>query len=297
MAIAALALAVNFTCSLNPIPKNLDPESQEFYSKVRYIITKEERKSFLQLAPSDRAQFIRDFWERRDPTPGTEKNEFKEEYFSRIEEADRLFKEGSTPGWLQDRGEIYITLGPPDNRETYPRGIDFYGKPEEIWWYGFFPIIFIDENWSGNYKLTALSARHISEITLAKAAEKERGKGRAAENMQGFDFEISVEKGAGPPGIVLKVPYKSIWFKSEGDMFRTTLEVGLTMTRATGGPPWETTKEFDISVPRAEALKRFEQTYEMRIAADLAAGSYKLVAVITNRTGNFQSRKSLDVKI
>ena len=298
VAVAVLVVAAIVACSHHSAPKDFDEESREFYSKVRYIITKEERQSFLRLKPSERAQFIKEFWERRDPTPGTDVNEFKEQYFRRIEEANRLFKEGSTPGWLQDRGEIYITLGPPDHRETYPRGASFYGKPEETWWYGFFPIVFVDDNLSGNYRLTPLGARHIAEIATARAAEKERRDGRWAGAASGFDFEASVVRTDGTPVILLRVPYKAIWFRAEGDAFRTTLEAGLTATDRDGTAVWETTKEFDISVSRAEGLRLFEQTYEMRIEADgLAAGAYRLTVVITNRTGKVRSEKSLDIEI
>ena len=81
---------------------------------VVYIISAEERSAFLQLKTDDeRSQFVEEFWWRRDPTPATEENEFKQEHYRRIEYANRSF--GSiTPGWKTDRGRIYITLGPPD---------------------------------------------------------------------------------------------------------------------------------------------------------------------------------------
>ncbi len=54
------------------------------------------------------------------PNPYTEENEFKEQYFNRIEGANRLFMEVGSAGWLQDRGRIHILLGPPDQKEIYP---------------------------------------------------------------------------------------------------------------------------------------------------------------------------------
>ena len=52
---------------------------------VAYIITEEERAKFLSLTTDDeRERFAEQFWMRRDPTPGTEANEFKEEYYRRI---------------------------------------------------------------------------------------------------------------------------------------------------------------------------------------------------------------------
>jgi GWxTD domain-containing protein len=293
----ALVLLASLSCSRFPEPKNLDPESRDFFSKVRYIISKEERESFLRLPAADRPQFIKEFWERRDPTPGTPLNEFKEEYFQRIETATRLFKEGSTPGWLQDRGRVYITLGPPDNRETYPRGVDFYGKPTEIWWYGSFPIVFIDDNWSGNYQMTALGAQHIAEITRAQKAERQRGDGKSYQAPPSVDFDIAVEKADGRTVFAITVPYKVIWFKAEGDLFKTTLEAALSVKNAEGQTVWETKKSYALSATKAEGLELFEKNYEIRIEAEIPAGAYKLTVELSNTTGGGRSKRSLDIEI
>lgn len=293
----ALALLASLSCSRFPEPKNLDPESRDFFSKVRYIISKEERESFLRLPAADRPQFIKEFWERRDPTPGTPLNEFKEEYFQRIETATRLFKEGSTPGWLQDRGRVYITLGPPDNRETYPRGVDFYGKPTEIWWYGSFPIVFVDDNWSGNYQMTALGAQHIAEITRAQKAERQRSDGRSYQAPPSVDFDVAVGKSDGLTVFTITVPYKAIWFKAEGDLFKTTLEAVLAVKDAEGKTVWETKKSYDLSATKAEGLKLFEENYEIRVEAQIRAGAYKLTVELSNTTGGGRNKRSLDIEI
>jgi GWxTD domain-containing protein len=293
---AAVALAAIMACDCfrPPIPKGLDAESAEFLSQVRYIITKEERKSFVRLDPADREGFMTAFWERRDPTPGTERNEFQEDYLRRIDEANLLFKQGSTPGWLQDRGEVYVTLGRPDHRETYPRGIDFYGKPEEIWWYGFFPVVFIDENWTGNYRLTALSAYQIAEITKARAEEKDRRDGDALQGPPELDFELTVEKTEEASRIVIKIPYKAIWLEAADDEFFTVLDVRLIASDRDGATVWEAQKDFQVKAAGAEALKLIDQTYEMRIEADLPSSAMRLTAEVANRTGNSRGRKSLE---
>lgn len=231
-------------CFLSPIPKSLDAEGAAFLSQVRYIITKEERKSFIRLPPTDRPPFIKVFWERRDPTPGTQRNEFQEDYLRRIDEANLLFKQGSTPGWLQDRGEVYITLGQPDHRETYPRGVDFYGKPQEIWWYGFFPVVFIDENWSGNYRLTALSAYNIAEIAKARAEEMDRRLGGARQEPSGLDFELTVGRTEAGSQIVIMIPYKMLWLKAVDEEFFTRLDVSLAASDGKGTTVWEAHKDF-----------------------------------------------------
>jgi len=297
IALAAFGLLVSSSCSRYPEPKNLDPESREFYSKVRYIITKEERASFLRLNPDERPAFIKEFWERRDPTPGTEINEFKDRYFQRIDEANRLFKEGSTPGWLQDRGRIYITIGPPDNRETYPRGVDFYGFPQEVWWYGFFPVVFIDEDWSGNYRLTPLGAQHISEMTRAQREEQKMARGEQPERRPVIEYEIGMEKAGAKTIFIINIPYKAIWFKAEDENFKTTLEVNLTVMGEDDKTVWNTKRDFDISVSRAEGLELFEKTYEMRFEAEIAPGSYKLLSELINKTGGGRSQKTLDIEI
>jgi GWxTD domain-containing protein len=97
---------------------------------VVYIITPEERQAFLQLSnDEERDQFIEAFWQRRDPTPDTEENEYKEEHYRRIAYANEHFAAG-IPGWKTDRGRIYITFGPPDEIDAHPSG-GSYERPME----------------------------------------------------------------------------------------------------------------------------------------------------------------------
>jgi GWxTD domain-containing protein len=117
--------------------------SQELPSKyqrwldedVRWIITPEERAAFIKLPDNEeRDQFVKGFWDRRNPTPGTAENKFKEEYYRRIAYANAHFA-ASIPGWKTDRGPIYIMYGPPDEIDSYPLGGDNSAKPKEIWRY------------------------------------------------------------------------------------------------------------------------------------------------------------------
>jgi len=89
---------------------------------VSYIITDEERAAFRQLSnDEERDNFIEAFWQRRDPTPDTEENEFKEEHYQRIAYANEHFAAG-VPGWKTDRGRIYIVFGKADEVESHPSG-------------------------------------------------------------------------------------------------------------------------------------------------------------------------------
>src|SRR5580658_10088995 len=97
---------------------------------VRWIITDEERSAFMQLSnDEERDQCIEAFWQRRDPTPDTEENEFKEEHYRRIAYANEHFAAG-VPGWKTDRGRMYIVFGPADEIDSHPSG-GTYERPME----------------------------------------------------------------------------------------------------------------------------------------------------------------------
>ncbi len=89
---------------------------------VRWIITPAELEAFNRLSnDEERDAFVENFWLRRDPTPDTEENEFKEEHYRRIAYSNEHFAAGSQ-GSLTDRGHIYIAWGPPDEIESHPSG-------------------------------------------------------------------------------------------------------------------------------------------------------------------------------
>jgi GWxTD domain-containing protein len=113
--------------------KSLKQELSKTYKKwldedVAYIITDEERAAFKQLSnDTERDNFIEAFWARRDPTPDTPDNEYKEEHYRRIEYANEHYAAG-IPGWKTDRGRMYIKYGPPDEVESHPSG-GMYERP------------------------------------------------------------------------------------------------------------------------------------------------------------------------
>jgi len=157
--------------------KQLQKELETPYRKwlnedVAYIITDEERKAFKQLnTDEERQNFIEQFWLRRDPTPDTEENEFKEEHYRRIAYANEHYASG-IPGWKSDRGRIYITYGPADEIESHPSGGSYERPieegggetstyPFEKWRYRYIEgigndinIEFVDTTMSGEYRMT-----------------------------------------------------------------------------------------------------------------------------------------------
>jgi GWxTD domain-containing protein len=285
----ALSLGVILLCAAcasERRARRLDPESREFYSKVRYIITAEERKAFLALPEESRPAFIEDFWKRRDPKPETEETEFKTEYFNRIETANHLFSGGAAPGWLQDRGRVYITLGPPDYREAYPRGITFYGLPTEIWWYGFFPITFVDTKWVDDYRLDPDGPVQIAMINRAQKEWNEPRQGlsegsRSVRGIAGLDVRIEKADGEGMR-FTLVLPYRSIWMKARGETFETTLDVTMKVRDAAGADAWSYAKSFPLEVPVGRLKEAAESIFTAEAVAPLGPGSYTLTVTLIN---------------
>jgi len=127
----------------------------------RWIITSEERAAFRQLSTNeDRHRFIEAFWVRRDPTPATAENEFKEEHYRRIAYSNVHFAQ-ALPGWETDRGRVYIVYGPPQGIKTdLARRSDDPAKPAEVWHYhsilGYGIVVdlkFVDVGSCGDYRL------------------------------------------------------------------------------------------------------------------------------------------------
>jgi GWxTD domain-containing protein len=139
---------------------------------VPYIIDPAERETFLKLSTNEeRETFIENFWLRRDPTPDTPENEFKEEHFRRIAYANEHFASGQ-PGWKTDRGRIYIIWGEPNDKDQHASGGSYNRTPEEgggqtstfpfeVWTYNYLEglgnnikLEFVDESGTNDYKLT-----------------------------------------------------------------------------------------------------------------------------------------------
>jgi len=139
---------------------------------VRWIISDQERKAFKSLTnDEERDSFIEAFWQRRNPDPDSPENTFREEHYRRIAYANEHFAAGK-PGWLTDRGMIYIKFGPPDDTENhdgggiYTRPIEEGGGetstfPFEIWHYRYLEgigdnldIEFVDSCQCGDFHMT-----------------------------------------------------------------------------------------------------------------------------------------------
>ena len=115
----ALFLALVLLVSA-PAGAALSPALREWgKGPVQWIMTKDEQRAW-SAVQSDREanDFIDLFWARRDPSPGTEYNEFKEEFEGRVRTADKVYAAEKKRGSLTDMGRVFVVLGPPKQAQT-----------------------------------------------------------------------------------------------------------------------------------------------------------------------------------
>ena len=207
--------------------KRFKQEISKTYKKwldedVIYIITDEERAAFKQLSnDEERDNFIEAFWQRRDPTPDTEENEYKEEHYRRIAYANEHFAAG-VPGWKTDRGRMYIVYGPPDEIESHPSGgtyerpMDEGGGetstfPFEDWRYRYIEgigqeviIEFVDDCMCGAYEMTMDRSRKDALLMTPNAGLtmwEQMGMASKTQRFQGGSME---RLGLGPQSSMLQ---------------------------------------------------------------------------------------------
>ena len=236
---------------------------------VAYIITDAERKAFKDLqTDEEREMFIEQFWLRRDPTPGTPENEFKEEHYRRIAYANQHFAANKIAGWKTDRGRIYITYGPPDEIESHPSGGSYERPaaegggttstvPFEQWRYRYIEgigtniiIEFVDPTMTGEYRMT-LDPNEKDAVKYVSPPSP---------SAKGF-AKVQVLRGAA----VLSVPLAAYG--------NQTVVVSFRITSMTGRP---VAKFADTVHGPAPAYTRF---------LALPAGVYRFAASVTDTSG------------
>lgn len=305
-----LFAALLSACRLYKLARQLPPEYADFLSQVRYIITKEEEKIFLELPHSEKDRFIEEFWARRDPDPDTEENEFKTEFFKRVERANALFISEGKPGWLTDRGRIYVLFGPPTDRITDSLGGD-YGVCQDIWYYGDFPVVFRDPTCTGDYKLIVydltalrdLNLMYMHELTLAQVEAKKTFR----LERPFFDFNWKLRKKRAAPKMIeatveIEIPYAAIWLGFEDGIFKTSFEVHLELLDGKEDLFWEHQDTFEISVDAGELEEKMKGSFRHDISFvlegdpdRLRGGKNKLRIRLKNMTGGEELKKVMDV--
>lgn len=121
--------------------------------QLRYIAKDDEYDEIEDAGTNEaKRKLFEEFWKKRDPNPDTKRNEYMEEYYSRVEYANQHFAH-YIEGWRTDMGMVFILFGSPNNVERHPFDID--SKPYEVWSYYDYnrSVVFIDETGFGDYRL------------------------------------------------------------------------------------------------------------------------------------------------
>jgi GWxTD domain-containing protein len=290
-------------CKSYQLEKSLNPEEKEFLSQVRFIITKEEKNIYLLLPESDRPDFVEEFWAKRDPDPLTDENEFKVEYYSRIESAKRMFRGEGMPGWLTDRGRVYVIFGPPFSRKYYPRGSEVgLQRDREIWYYGNFPVIFEDTRSNGVYRLLSMNVAHLGEINYALREVTEDHRKQIEQYTDHrfiLDFDVKLEETSDIPVILVKIPYRNIWFQEKTDekVLETNLSVDLKILDVEEETVFEHNQDYPVSVTEESLEDKWKEEFIIEIPVILATGKYSIQATLTNTTGNKTVSKKFQIRV
>lgn len=282
------------SCRLYKLERRLDNEDKEFLSNVRYIISKGEKKIYLEIPKEDRENFKKEFWKRRDTEPDTEENEFKTLYFERIKEANRLFTSGKE-GWLTDRGRIYILLGPPINKSFYPFGDSTvpYSRPQEIWHYPDFLVLFVDYHGTGDYQYSYLSLSHQTWVNEALLEAKKP----YLQKEEIFDYSVKIKRTDDKFFLVIELNKQHLWMKKKEEDLVTTLEIEIEIFDMSRQELWKHRENYQITSP-ANVLNQVTSSKEtIEIELDLPPGTYILNSKIKNLTDNQKRNKSKTIKI
>ncbi|MFQ6070779.1 MAG: GWxTD domain-containing protein [Candidatus Aminicenantales bacterium] len=283
---------LSLSCRTIILERKLNKENKDFYSKVRYIISEEEKKIFLELPPSEREEFIKEFWKRRDPIPETEENEFKMDYLEKIETANRLFQGGGKPGYIQDRGMIFILLGEPDERYVSPVGKYSEAKSAEVWvYYKKYQISleFIDHNGDGEYTLEPPSTRALYIIN--RAQRELRNPELYREEL--FDFELKIAKKAEKQySILILLPYEYLWLVDNEGRLEAQLKLVVEIFNQKRELVWEWRKEYQVSLNEEQAAQLTGKKYAINVPFSLEKGIYTMTIYLENKVdGKHQKKK------
>ncbi|NOX37967.1 MAG: GWxTD domain-containing protein [Calditrichaeota bacterium] len=134
------------------------------FEMSKYIATKEEIKIYKTLNEEGKRKFLAEFWTRRDPDPTTPENEFRKDYFDRLNFANAQWTNSRKEGWQTDRGRVLLLYGRPSEIERHIMRVDL--KPYEIWYYndleGGVYFVFADLEGFGEFQL--LHSTYSKEI-------------------------------------------------------------------------------------------------------------------------------------
>jgi len=310
---STIILILLFAVSVNYGQIQTDPESaikgvDDFYKKTRFIMTKMERQIYKHLPDdTERAKFIKEFWDKRDPTPDNFENEAKMAYAERIAYANRWFSEGKgkKTGWDSERGRILLQLGIPDRREFGELDRRSQGSarggykgaltttkrlPMERWFYYRFQLflIFTDNNGFGNFKLAKIPAQLLTAIDLAKLSVLDLSK---SELKHQLTFKSSVKNNE----ISLKIPVKKISFEEKDGKMQARFGINIYVYK-------EYLRVNDIKIERTldnidDSILKKKYIYLKIPLKSVKKGKYYYDIVVEDKVGQSKYRDVIKHKL
>jgi GWxTD domain-containing protein len=290
------ALVLTAGCASYKLEQKLPAKYSDFLSQAGYIMSNTERKTFLELPDSEKDAFIEEFWRQRDPDPTTPENEYRKEYESRVARTVQLFRGEGRPGWLTDRGRIYILFGPPSERLTYP--VDAGGRCREIWYYGNFPVIFLDDFCSGHYTLTAINLEHLQDLNIAQGYFQNVRQPQP----KPFEYTLEVEQGEVEAGKArgkfrITFPYAEIWFSLKEGRLEAAYEVSAEIRGRDRKTAWSYSHTFPVQADENELKANRNKTFVIEVPFELDAAEFSgqeltLQVSIKNPTESIEHRKT-----
>jgi GWxTD domain-containing protein len=138
----------------------------EMIGLLRYFDHPDLVDSLRKATPERRPEVWRQFWKQTDPVPLTPENEALDDYFKRVQVANQRYAEAGDPGWLTDRGEVYITLGEPDEVYDLRGDVSRGGTAVVRWSYTTLQLvlIFADQTGFGRFRLTPTSRADYQRV-------------------------------------------------------------------------------------------------------------------------------------
>ena len=133
-------------------------EVEQALRHIQFITTDQEQRRATRIQDLDeQRRFLMDFWQKRDPNAATVANEYKQEFYRRLQYANERYSSRTGEGWQTDRGRTLLKYGPPASIEPhlFDRGL----APHEIWAYNNIPgegqasFIFADRDGFGTFEL------------------------------------------------------------------------------------------------------------------------------------------------
>jgi len=138
----------------------------EMVSLLRYFDGQIWVDSLRKAAPERRSAVWQEFWKASDPVAITPENEALDDYFRRVRLANARFSDEGEPGWLTDRGEVFITLGEPDEVFDMSNGMDRSGLRAIRWTYTNLRLVlyFQDQSGFNHFRLTPTSRAEYMRV-------------------------------------------------------------------------------------------------------------------------------------